>query len=277
MVLRVEKKLFVIEHPISPASPADSEYLRSGMRFMMLIMRLLVLHSKYNKHNMGKTIGELHALLIEYEKGLPKKAAKPHVMAIQVGRIESRSIIRKSLNAKGKVKGIGKGTDKSYIPKPKNPKSYVKEHPTKDDTCHHCKEVGHWKRNCHVYLAELIKKKKQTWPTDETMGYYFYFPLENKIVVARYAEFFEKNLLSKEVSGRAGELEEIQDEDTSPSEITSEIPMEVKEVEERSLGDLNEPTNYKVALLDPEFDKWLDAMNAKNGNHERIINLALLV
>ncbi|GKC02149.1 hypothetical protein Tco_0993759 [Tanacetum coccineum] len=95
------------------------------------------------------------------------------------------------------------------------------------------------------------------------MGYYFYFPLKNKIVVARYAEFFEKNLLSKEVSGRAGELEEIQDEDTSPSEITSEIPMEVKEVEERSLGDLNEPTNYKVALLDPEFDKWLDAMNAE--------------
>ncbi|GKE03179.1 hypothetical protein Tco_1395197 [Tanacetum coccineum] len=29
----------------------------------------------YNMHNMGKTIGELHALLIEYEKGLPKKAA----------------------------------------------------------------------------------------------------------------------------------------------------------------------------------------------------------
>nr|GEY43235.1 zinc finger, CCHC-type [Tanacetum cinerariifolium] len=27
----------------------------------------------YNMHNMGKTIGELHAMLIEYEKGLPKK------------------------------------------------------------------------------------------------------------------------------------------------------------------------------------------------------------
>ncbi|GJT56873.1 retrotransposon protein, putative, ty1-copia subclass [Tanacetum coccineum] len=60
------------------------------------------------------------------------------------------------------------------------------------------------------------------------MGYYFYFPPENKIVVARYAEFFEKNLLSQEVSWRAGELEKIQDEDTSPSEITSEIPMEVE-------------------------------------------------
>nr|GEU32999.1 hypothetical protein [Tanacetum cinerariifolium] len=90
----------------------------------------------------------------------------------------------------------------------------------------------------------------------ETMGYYF--PPENKIVVARYAEFFEKNLLSQEVSGRAGELEEIQDEDTSPSEITSEIPKE-----EHSLGDLNEPTSYKAAMLDSESNKWIDAMNAK--------------
>ncbi|GJT40285.1 retrotransposon protein, putative, ty1-copia subclass [Tanacetum coccineum] len=38
-----------------------------------------------------------------------------------------------------------------------------------------------------------------------------------------YAEFLEKNLLSQEVIGRAIELE---DEDTSPSENTSKIPME---------------------------------------------------
>ncbi|GKE99840.1 retrotransposon protein, putative, ty1-copia subclass, partial [Tanacetum coccineum] len=56
----------------------------------------------------------------------------------------------------------GKGKDKQvYILKSKNPKPSAKEHPAKDDTCHHCKEVGHWKRNCLVYLAELIKKKKQ--------------------------------------------------------------------------------------------------------------------
>nr|GFA56981.1 hypothetical protein [Tanacetum cinerariifolium] len=86
----------------------------------------------YNMHNMGKPIGELHAMLIEYEK------------------------------AKGKSKSNGKETDKQvYIPKPKNPKPSDKEHPAKDDTCHHCKEVGHWKRNCPVYLAELLKKKKQ--------------------------------------------------------------------------------------------------------------------
>nr|GFC62457.1 retrovirus-related Pol polyprotein from transposon TNT 1-94 [Tanacetum cinerariifolium] len=61
----------------------------------------------------------------------------------------------------------------------------------------------------------------------KTIGHYFYFPPENKIVVARYAEFFKKNLITHEVSERAIDLEEIQDEDTPPSEITSKIPMEV--------------------------------------------------
>ncbi|GKA02904.1 retrotransposon protein, putative, ty1-copia subclass [Tanacetum coccineum] len=97
----------------------------------------------------------------------------------------------------------------------------------------------------------------------ETMGYYFYFPSKNKIVVARYVEFLEKNLLSQEISRRAEEFEEIQDDDTSPSENTSEIHMEVEEVEEHSLGNLNEPANYKATILDLESDKWLDAMNAK--------------
>nr|GEZ29788.1 retrovirus-related Pol polyprotein from transposon TNT 1-94 [Tanacetum cinerariifolium] len=125
----------------------------------------------------------------------------------------------------------------------------------------------------------------------ETMGYYFYFPSENKIVVARYAEFFEKSLITQKVTGRAIDLEEIQDEDTSPSKITSEIPIEVEgfespqkevisirrserthrapnrlclnvEAEEHSLGDLNEPTSHKAVILDPESNKWLDAMNA---------------
>ncbi|GJR48770.1 retrotransposon protein, putative, ty1-copia subclass [Tanacetum coccineum] len=62
----------------------------------------------------------------------------------------------------------------------------------------------------------------------ETMGYYFYFPPKNKIVVARYAKFFEKSLITQEVSGRAVDLKEIQDEDILPSKITSEIPMEVE-------------------------------------------------
>ncbi|GKB51631.1 retrotransposon protein, putative, ty1-copia subclass [Tanacetum coccineum] len=48
------------------------------------------------------------------------------------GRIQKAN--KKSQNAKGKGKGKGKGKDK---------------------------KVGHWKRNCLVYLAELMKNKKQ--------------------------------------------------------------------------------------------------------------------
>ncbi|GKB38525.1 retrotransposon protein, putative, ty1-copia subclass [Tanacetum coccineum] len=461
---------------------------------------------------MGKTVGKLHTMLIKYEKGFPKNDETTQVMMIKGGKIQKSN--KKSLKAKGEGKANGKGKDKFfYIPKPKNPKPSAKEHPAKDDTCHHCNEVGHCKRNYPAYLAELIKKKKQvgtasssdkriekqqqegllkstddesfdqcvscllgkmkrkSFPhrpervtdllgiihtdmggplrhvlrqgasyfitfTDDYCRYgyvyllkhkhevfetfkvfknevenqlgktikalqsdrggeyisqefkdylkaceifqqrtppytpqhnrvsekrnrtlldmvrsmmnlttqplsfwdyalesttrilnmvptkqvdktpyelwygkvpnlsylkdtqrkqwatIFFFPPENKIVVARYAEFFKKNLITQEVSGRAMDLEEIQDEDTSPSEITSEIPMEVEgfeppqeeeilirrsertrrapnrlclnvEAEEHSLGDLNEPTSYKAAMLDSESNKWIDAMNAE--------------
>ncbi|GKE63976.1 putative retrotransposon ty1-copia subclass protein [Tanacetum coccineum] len=35
------------------------------------------------------------------------------------------------------------------------------------------------------------------------------------------------------------------------------------DAEEHELGDLSEPANYKAALLDPESDKWLNAMNVE--------------
>ncbi|GKA08174.1 retrotransposon protein, putative, ty1-copia subclass, partial [Tanacetum coccineum] len=127
----------------------------------------------------------------------------------------------------------------------------------------------------------------------ETMGYYFYFPPENKIVVARYAEFCKNRLINQEISRRAVDVEETQEEeDRTPSEITSNIPQEVEgfelpqeevilirrserthralnhlclnvEVEEHSLGDLREPANYKAAMLDPESNKWINAMNVE--------------
>ncbi|GKE90799.1 hypothetical protein Tco_1571894 [Tanacetum coccineum] len=116
------KKMYVIEQPLLVAPAADSE---------AQIM-----------HNMGKIIGELHTMLIEYEKSLPKKAETPQVMMIKGGK--NQKVKKISLKAKGKGKASVKGNDKQvYIPKPKNPKPSAKEHPTKDDTCHHCKEVGH--------------------------------------------------------------------------------------------------------------------------------------
>ncbi|GJS32525.1 retrotransposon protein, putative, ty1-copia subclass [Tanacetum coccineum] len=409
----------------------------------------------YNMHNMGKTIGEIHAMLIEYEKGLPKKAEIPQVMMIKSGKIQKAN--KKSLNAKGKNKVKGKGKNKKdYIPMPKNHKPTAMERPAKDDACLHCKEVGHWKRNFSVYLAELQKKIKQvgsasssgiftielfffpnnnSWVYDTGCGtnmcitkqgfrierklkqgaLYLYagngvraqveairsfdLVLPNGLVIcldnchyaptitrgvvyvsrlvdngfvqcftdygisvskngltppytpqhngvferrnrtlldmvrsmmnlttlplsfwdyalesatrilimcstkkgsgdvrscARMLDFFEKASHTSSISGRVVDLEEIQEEeeDTTPSEITSNIPQEVEgfeppqeevipirrserthrapnrlclnvEVEEHSLGDLNEPTSYKAAMLDLESNKWIDAMNAK--------------
>ncbi|GJT21829.1 retrotransposon protein, putative, ty1-copia subclass [Tanacetum coccineum] len=55
----------------------------------------------------------------------------------------------------------------------------------------------------------------------ETMGYSFYNPSENKVFVARNAEFFESNLIDQEASGSLEDLEIIQEEDTNPSLDTS--------------------------------------------------------
>ncbi|GJR04167.1 retrotransposon protein, putative, ty1-copia subclass [Tanacetum coccineum] len=91
-----------------------------------------------------------------------------------------------------------------------------------------------------------------------------------------------------ESSGSDKGLELIQEEDIQPFKNTSEIhnkvePQNVKvlvrrsaripqapdrygfyvDVEEYKLGDLNEPPNYKAALSNPEFEKWLKAMNTE--------------
>nr|GFB26590.1 hypothetical protein [Tanacetum cinerariifolium]GFB26617.1 hypothetical protein [Tanacetum cinerariifolium] len=315
----------------------------------------------------------------------------------------------------GKGKGKGKGPQNSYPTKPKKPQPYKKKRPTKDGQCHHCKEKGHWKRNCPAYLAELMKKKKKTGGQNvastslvfkskvenqlgktikairsdrsgeyisqefkdylkscgivqqltppytpqhngvserrnrtllnmvrsmmslatlplsfcdhalestarilnmgceahvkrhtpgklqprsvecifvgypkETIGYYFYYSPENKIVVERYAYFLENDFILQKESGRIVESE---DEDILPSENTSKHHIKEEslaltvsqeedvilirrsidpdrlcfnvEVEEHSLGDLNEPANYKAALSDTKFEKWLVAMNVE--------------
>ncbi|GJX22050.1 retrotransposon protein, putative, ty1-copia subclass [Tanacetum coccineum] len=48
----------------------------------------------------------------------------------------------------------------SFSPKPKNPTTPKKDNPAKDAIYHQCGEVGHWRRNCPIYLTELVKKKK---------------------------------------------------------------------------------------------------------------------
>nr|GFC98478.1 hypothetical protein [Tanacetum cinerariifolium] len=104
------------------------------------------------------------------------------------------------------------------------------------------------------------------------MGYYFYYPPENKIVVERYTDFLEKDFILQKESGRIVELE---DEYIYLPKTLANILLRKKFLPQLSfkkrmlfpfvdlLGDLNEYANYKAALSDPEFEKWLVAMNAK--------------
>nr|GEX20377.1 retrotransposon protein, putative, Ty1-copia subclass [Tanacetum cinerariifolium] len=286
---------------------------------------------------------------------LPQKiiAATPQVMTIEGGRIQKSN--KKSQNAKGKGKGKGKGKDKPVcIPKPKNPKPSAKEYQTKDDACHHCKEVGHWKKNYHVYLAELMKKKKQVGTTSSLgerkmkqeavylyvgngvhaqveairsfdlvlpnglmicLDNFHYAPSITRGVVsvsrlvdngfiqcfADYGILVSKNnVLYFNVIPRGGIYEidmlnlvpnvnsiynvsnKIAKHNLDSTYLPHRMEMVInflglihtdvcgplrhvsrQEVEEHSLGDLNEPANCKDALLDPKSNKWLDAMNAE--------------
>nr|GEZ29169.1 retrotransposon protein, putative, Ty1-copia subclass [Tanacetum cinerariifolium] len=160
----------------------------ADIRVIRILISIAAFVRSYNMHNMGKIIGELHALLFEYEIGLPKKAATPQVMVIQSGRIQKAN---NTLNAKGNNKEKSKGKDKSYIPKNKNPKPSAKENPTKDDACNHCKNVGHCKRIFHAYLADLIKKKKQVGTASSSATS---LPLQTIIVVMNICIYLNINM-----------------------------------------------------------------------------------
>nr|GFA99034.1 hypothetical protein [Tanacetum cinerariifolium] len=66
----------------------------------------------------------------------------------------------KGSHGKGKGKMSNASNNASFASKPNTPLPPKKYNPTKDAICHQCGEVGHWRRNCPVYLAELMKKKK---------------------------------------------------------------------------------------------------------------------
>nr|GEU60386.1 hypothetical protein [Tanacetum cinerariifolium] len=105
------------------------------------------------------------------------------------------------------------------------------------------------------------------------MGYYFYYPPENKIFVARNAEFFEDNLIVQEVSESHGPLkinesdeglELIQEEDTQLSENTSKEHNEWRSSPKMLKFPLVDPQGYLKHQIDMiEYDKWLEAINTK--------------
>nr|GEW33638.1 hypothetical protein [Tanacetum cinerariifolium] len=113
----------------------------------------------YNMQSMGKTVNELHTMLKLHEQTLPKSNT-PALNAIRAGKVQKGNKHKKSHSQKG-AKGQNQRKGK-FAPKPKIPPPPKRENPAKDSICHECGEIGHWKRKCPQYLAELMKKKKNT-------------------------------------------------------------------------------------------------------------------
>ncbi|GJS96073.1 zinc finger, CCHC-type containing protein [Tanacetum coccineum] len=189
-------------------------------------------------------------------------------------------------------------------------------------------------RNAEFLENSLITQEARY--LKETMGYSFYYPPENKVFIARNAEFLENSLITqearypKETMGysfyyplenklsswiRRMQTEGIRRIGNSSNAFSCEVLARIRRIsfvgydilhpsgnislhhdegdqetdkpqsdiipirrstrtrhaldrmclyiddEEYELEDLNEPANYKAALLDPKFDKWLDYMN----------------
>ena len=102
-------------------------------------------------HSIDKTISELHGMLKTAEKNI--KSNTKDVLIVNKGKG-----MKKIRKGKGKThKGFQKPKPK-LKPKPKS-KAEPQAKPPKEGICYFYNELGHWKRNCKLYLDDLKKNK----------------------------------------------------------------------------------------------------------------------
>src|SRR6266566_1422197 len=165
---------------------------------------------------------------------------------------------------------------------------------------------------CDAYVKKLQPEKLEPkaekcvfigYPK-ETIGYTFYLRSEGKIFVAKNGSFLEKEFLSKELSGRKIELDEVIEPALQPESSTAQknVSVEPASVEEEvndddheplnqvaieprrstrtrtapewygnpvleiMLLDNDEPASYGEAMVGPDSEKWLEAMKSEMGS-----------
>jgi hypothetical protein len=130
------------------------------------------------------------------------------------------------------------------------------------------------------------------WHPRETKGYYFYNKAEGKVFIAHNGIFMEKEFLSKGLSGSKVQLEEVEETpknvsaSTNPiEEVQDVVPPDVEApaprrstrachatekftlltTEQRDiyLLDNDEPMTYTEAMIGPDSEKWLGAMESE--------------
>ncbi|KAL8101584.1 hypothetical protein AgCh_033472 [Apium graveolens] len=107
----------------------------------------------FDMNKLDVNLPELHNMLKTAESNFPPMKSS----VLLIGEGSNPNKWKKNPSKKKKV-----GEKKPVPPKAEDPKS--------KDVCFHCNKVGHWKRNCKVYLAELKKKKgSETTASDSGM------------------------------------------------------------------------------------------------------------
>ncbi|KAK1679768.1 hypothetical protein QYE76_040616 [Lolium multiflorum] len=261
----------------------------------------------YNMQNMNKDLPELFSMLKSAEVEIKKEN---QVLMVN----KTTSFKKQGKPNKGNFK---KGGKKVAAP-PEKPKAG----PKPETVCYYCQGKGHWKRNCSKYLADLksghVKKKayvKKLQPDKlepkaekcvfigypkETIGYTFYHRSEGKIFVAKNGSFLEKEFLTKEVTGRKVELDEVNEPSLidQSSAVPEEVPAQPAPIGEEANDDDHEtsneeateprrsmrerttpdwydpclnvmivddndedPATYEEAMMSPDSNKWQEAMN----------------
>nr|GFA90180.1 zinc finger, CCHC-type [Tanacetum cinerariifolium] len=113
------------------------------------------IYSKQAEHELLQTVREFHT-----SKQAEGQSVSSHVLKMKGYIDNSERLAAKEGHGKGKGKTGYASNNATSTPKPKTPPPPKKDNSAKDAICHQCGEVRHWRRNCPVYLAELIKKKK---------------------------------------------------------------------------------------------------------------------
>nr|GEV57220.1 hypothetical protein [Tanacetum cinerariifolium] len=210
-------------------------FVTLGLRVSLILISLRKefddFMQNYNMHSLKKTINELHAMLKLYEQTLPKNNAHA-LYVIRAGKVQKVNKHKKSqpqMAARGQNHRKGKNK-LAYAHKPKIPSTPKREDPAKDSICHECDETGHWrgivlKEDTHPSINTSLNHKEDDIEIDEPQS--DIIPIRRSIRTCR---------------------------------PTYRMCLYI-DVEEHELGDLGEPANYKAAFLDPESDKWLNAMN----------------
>ncbi|VFQ71272.1 unnamed protein product [Cuscuta campestris] len=137
--------------------------LRTALAIDLILQTLPELYKQfvvnYEMHELDKPLSELLKMLQTAEESLTKGKGNS-VLLVQGGKGKKKFKKAKKNGPKGKG---------NTEPKSNSSKLEPKGGVAKDSICHHCGEVGHWKRNSKQYLA--TKKKGEASTSGNHIGY----------------------------------------------------------------------------------------------------------